>query len=65
MNEIIDALKEIDDVEINKDSRESVMSELIINCNFVPARIFDAFLLLVKENIPEIIEKLRDSYIDF
>jgi predicted transcriptional regulator len=64
-NEIVEALKEIEDVEINKDSKENVMSELIINCHFVPSEIFDSFLNLVKENLGEIVDKIKDSFIDF
>jgi hypothetical protein len=41
------------------------MSELIINCHFVPPEIFDAFLNLVKTHIGEIVDKIKDSYIDF
>ena len=58
-------MKEIEDVEVNKDSRENVMSELIINCHFVPAEIFDEFLNLVKTHIGELVDKIKDSYIDF
>jgi len=64
-NEIVEALKEIEDVEINKDSKENVMSELIINCHFVPSEIFDSFLNLVKDNLNEIVDKIKDSFIDF
>ena len=64
-NEIVEALKEIEDVEIHKESRENVLSELIINCNFVPAQIFDTFLNLVKDNTHEIIDKIKDSFTDF
>ena len=64
-NEIVEALKEIEDVEINKESRENVMSELIINCHFVPAEIFNTFLNLVKDHIHEIVDKIKDSYSDF
>ena len=63
--EIIEALKEIEDVEVNKDNRENVMSELIINCHFVPKRIFDTFLGLVRENCHEVVDKIKDSFIDF
>jgi hypothetical protein len=41
------------------------MSELIINCHFVPAEIFDTFLNLVKDHVNEIVEKIKDSYSDF
>ena len=63
--EIIEALKEIEDVEVNKDNRENVMSELIINCHFVPKKIFDTFLGLVRENMHEVVDKIKDSFIDF
>ena len=52
-------------VEVNKDNRENVMSELIINCHFVPKNIFDDFLKLVRENIHEVVDKIKDSFIDF
>ena len=58
-------MKEIDEVDINKDSKENIMSELIINCHFVPPDIFDQFLNLVKNNISDIVEKVKDSFIDF
>ena len=41
------------------------MSELIINCHFVPVDIFDSFLNLVKDNYKEVVDKIKDSFIDF
>ena len=41
------------------------MSELIINCHFVPEEIFDTFLSLVKDHSHEIVDKIKDSYSDF